>query len=206
MWKVAVAVRSPKDPVLRFLLGPRTRPRVRELVIAALLMPRLRPCAPTCSPRKHSRAMPEEQHRGTARELARRFARHPVWLTLAVYVLESQGDLSKVPATAEALADLYLEEIVRNQQQSPAEQVLALLRWVALLGTVNRADDASMKLIGEGSAVGDATQVRGKTRWSGGATSSRGERCEEPARRAEARRTARPRPDEMAFGQRRLRR
>ena len=79
-----------------------------------------------------------------------------------MYVLESQGDLSKVPATAEALADLYLEEIVGNQQQSPAEQVLALLRWVALLGTVNRADDASMKLIGEGSAVGDETQVRGR--------------------------------------------
>ncbi len=161
-WRVAVAVRSPKDPVLRFLLGPRMKPRVRELVIAAL------PDAAAeamCTDLLMSGAlatMPDAQRRDAARELARRFARHPVWLTLAVHVLESRGDLSRVPATAQALADSYLEEIVGSQQQSPAEQVLALLRWVALLGIVNRTDDASVKLIGDGSSVGDATEVRSR--------------------------------------------
>ena len=178
MWKVAVAVRSPKDPVLRFLRGPRMKPRVREIVIAAL--PHVAAEA-MCTDLLGSGAlatMPDDQRRDAAHELARRFARHPVWLTLAVHVLESRGDLSEVPATAEALADSYLDEIVGSQQESPAEQVLALLRWVALLGTVNRTDDASVKLIGDGSAVGDPTQVPKQACRSCGATSTRRARRE----------------------------
>ncbi|RYD66550.1 MAG: ATP-binding protein [Verrucomicrobiaceae bacterium] len=161
-WKVAVAVRSPKDPVLRFLRGPRVKPRVREFAIAAL--PDVAAEA-MCDDLLASGALgtlSDEKRRAVARELARRFAGHPVWLTLAVHMLESRSELSMVPATAKDLADFYLDEIVRSQQQSPPEQILALLRWVALLGTVNREDDATVKRIGDASAFGDLTEVRKK--------------------------------------------
>src|SRR5207245_9103381 len=71
-----------------------------------------------------------------------------------------QGDLTKVPQTAESLSDYYLEEIVRRQQQAPSDEVFALLRWVALIGTVNRADDATVRLLGNQSGIGDETAVR----------------------------------------------
>ena len=35
-WKVAVAVRSPNDPVVRFLLSPRMKPQVRNLPVSSL--------------------------------------------------------------------------------------------------------------------------------------------------------------------------
>ena len=161
-WKVAVTVRSPKDPVLRFLFAPRMKPRVQELPIAALLTTAAEGmCQDLLSSgplAEHTEAWRNE----AARELAHRFERHPVWLTLAVHVLETQGDLTKVPQTAEGLADCYLEEIVDRQQQAPSDQLLTLLRWVALIGSVNRDDDPTVKLLGDNSGIGDATAVREK--------------------------------------------
>jgi hypothetical protein len=75
-------------------------------------------------------------------------------------LVAGQEDLTKVPQTAEDLADRYLEEIVRHQQQPPSNQVLALLRWVALIGTVNREDDSIVRLLGKRSGIDDETTVR----------------------------------------------
>lgn len=159
-WKVAVAVRSPKDPVLRFLFAPRMRHRVRELPIAALSVTAAEGMCNDLLSSGPLANSAEEWRKDVARELARRFSRHPVWLTLAVHVLETQGDLTKVPQTAEGLADCYLEEIIRLQEHAPSDQVLALLRWIALIGTVNREDDSTIRLLGDGSGVGDKTTVR----------------------------------------------
>lgn len=159
-WKVAVAVRSPKDPVLRFLFAPRMEARVHELAIAALSTDAAEGmCNDLLSSGPLARSA-EDWRKGAVHELVRRFSRHPVWLTLAVHVLEKHGDLTKVPSTADELAACYLEEIVGLQQQAPREQALALLRWVALIGTVNREDDATVKLLGEGSSVADEAAVR----------------------------------------------
>lgn len=159
-WKVAVAVRSPKDPVLRFLFAPRMKPRVQELPIAALSAAAAEDMCNdllNSGPLAHSA---EEWRKDAACELVRRFSRHPVWLTLAVHVLETQGDLTQVPQTAEGLADSYLDEIVRRQQQASSDHVFALLRWVALIGTVNREDDPTVRLLAKGSGIGDETTVR----------------------------------------------
>jgi hypothetical protein len=159
-WKVAVAVRSPKDPVLRFLFAPRMKPRVQELPIDALSAAAAEEMCRDLLSSGPLGNRAEEWRKDAAHELARRFSRRPVWLTLAVHVLETQGDLTKVPQTAEDLADCYLEEIVNRQQQASHDQVLALLRWVALIGTVNREDDSTVKLLRDGSGVGDETAVR----------------------------------------------
>jgi hypothetical protein len=159
-WKIAVAVRSPKDPVLRFLRGARVKTRVRELSINPLPSADAeKMCVDLLSTGSLSTWSVEARNEA-ARVLAHRFAYHPVWLTLAVHSLESHGDLSKVPHTASALADSYLDEVISAQTDAPAAQIRELLRWVALVGTVNRTDDGLMKVIGEATAIGTETEVR----------------------------------------------
>lgn len=159
-WKVAVSVRSPKDPVLRFLRGARLRPRVEELPLAPL--PRDDAEAMCFELIKTGRlsSLPEVDQRTAAQQLSTRFARFPVWLTLAVQHLEDHGNLKQIPADAEALADEYLREVEQSQAEVPGEAVRSVLRWVALVGPVNREDEATLKLISEGSGASSVVALR----------------------------------------------
>jgi hypothetical protein len=161
-WKVAIAVRSQRDPVLGFLRAPRIRSRMQELPITALPLPAAEAMCNDLLRSGATGAISDAVRHSAARELARRFGRHPVWLTLAVHVLESRGELSEVPSTAQDLAASYLDEVTRRNGQDIDPATITVLRWVALLGTVNRADDATITLIGEGSAVGDLAEVRAR--------------------------------------------
>lgn len=159
-WKVVVAVRSPKDPVLRFLRGARMKQRVEELPLSPLPSADAEEmCFQLLKTGKRA-DLHDEAKRDAAQQLSRRFARHPVWLTLAVQHLEDHGDLTRVPTNAEALADEYLSEIERSQIDVTPESVRTMLRWVALLGTVNRQDDTAIKLIGEPCGIAAVVDVR----------------------------------------------
>jgi hypothetical protein len=159
-WKVVIAVRSPKDPVLRFLRGARMKQRVEELPLAPLLSADAEEmCFQLLETGKRA-DLPDEVKRVAARQLSQRFARHPVWLTLAVQHLEEHGDLKRVPSDAEALADEYLSEIEKSQTDVKPESVRTMLRWVALLGTVNRQDDSAIKLIEEHCGITSVVDVR----------------------------------------------
>ncbi len=159
-WKVAVAVRSPKDPVLRFLRGARMRLRVEELALLSLPLTDAEAMCFELLKTGKLAGLPEEDRRDAARQLSTRFARFPVWLTLAVQHLDDHGNLNQIPADAKALADEYLREVEQDQSEVPPATVRALLRWVALVGSVNREDDAAIKLIGEGSETGSVVEVR----------------------------------------------
>lgn len=159
-WKVAVTVRSPKDPVLRFLRGARMRSRVEELSLASLPAADAEAmCFALLKTGKLS-GLPEDDRRQAARQLSAQFARFPVWLTLAVQHLDDHGNLQQIPADAEALAEEYLREVEQGQSEVPPQAVRSLMRWVALLGTINREDDAAIKLIGDAIEVGSVVQVR----------------------------------------------
>ena len=158
-WKVAVAVRSPKDPVLRFLFGPRMKQSVTELPVDKLPdADAVDMCARLLSTGK-LKAVPEAQRLQAARDLSKRFSQHPVWLTLAVQHLEDRGDLSQVPASAKQLADDYLLEIGTHQSDVAPEVIRELLRWVALVGKVNREDQGILEHIGKASGAGSVTEV-----------------------------------------------
>ncbi len=159
-WKVVVAVRSPKEPVLRFLRGARRKQRVDELQVSPLPSADAEEmCFQLLKTGKRA-DLPDERKRDAARQLSRRFARHPVWLTLAVQHLEEHGDLTRVPEDAVALADEYLSEIEEDQADVAPASVRTMLRWVALLGTVNRHDDTAIKLIGEQCGISSLVDVR----------------------------------------------
>ncbi|MCU0691190.1 MAG: ATP-binding protein, partial [Polyangiaceae bacterium] len=159
-WKVVIAVRSPKDPVLRFLRGARMKQRVEELPLSPLPSADAEElCFQLLRTGKRAE-LPDEAKRDAARQLSRRFARHPVWLTLAVQHLEDRGDLNQVPNDAETLADEYLTEIERSQTDAAPESVRTMLRWVALFGAVNREDDTAVRLIGEPCGITSLVDVR----------------------------------------------
>lgn len=159
-WKILVAVRSPNDPVLRFLFGPRVRNQVQELAVGGL--PK-EAAEAMCSDLLASGALSsttESKRRDAAKELAQRFEAHPIWLTLAVRVLETSGNLSGVPTEAEGLADLYVGEIVDCQEAVPRDKLLALLRWIALIGTLDRNDSTTLSILVNETGLGNATAVR----------------------------------------------
>ncbi|NOK12155.1 ATP-binding protein [Corallococcus exercitus] len=161
-WKVVVAVRSPKDPVLRFLRGARMRQRVQELPLSPLPQADSEEMAFELLSTGRRTDWSDETKREAARRLSQRFSRYPVWLTLAIQHLEDQGDLKNVPESAEALADEYLLEIEQGQSNANAEEIRTLLRWVALVGTVNREDDSAVKLIGEPCGLTSLVEVRAR--------------------------------------------
>lgn len=159
-WKVVVAVRSPKDPVLRFLRLTRMRRRVEELHVFPLTTPDAEQmCFELLNTGKLAQSS-NKLKRDAARQLSQAFARHPIWLTLAIQHLEDHGDLKQVPADAGALADEYLFEIERQQSETTPESVRHLLRWIALIGTVNRQDDTTIKLIGDSIGVPSLVELR----------------------------------------------
>ena len=142
-----------------FSLG-RINNRVQQLPVEALAAPA---AEAMCSDLLSSGPMAggtADWRKKTASNLAERFDRHPVWLTLAVHVLETQGDLAKVPVTAAALADRYLDEVVHSERAADSEQIRSLLRGVALLGTVNRQEEAPIGLLTVLTGMGGPDTVR----------------------------------------------
>jgi hypothetical protein len=159
-WKVAVSVRSPKDPIFRFLRGARVKPRVEEFALASLPSADAEAMCFELLETGRLSGLPEDDRRKAAQQLSTRFARFPVWLTLAVQHLEDHGNLKQLPTDAEALADEYLCEVKQSQSEVPAETVRSVLRWVALVGPVNREDEATIELIREGIKANSIVAVR----------------------------------------------
>jgi hypothetical protein len=153
-WKIAVTARSTKDPVLHFILGPRMKHRSRELPLLPLRPESAEEMCRDLLDGGPSHRTPQARDR-IAHWLSERLDRHPIWLTLAVALLDRNGDLLELPATAEELADRYIEEVVESQKDYPKAQVQSILQWVAILGTVNREDDSACSFIAEKMATGD---------------------------------------------------
>lgn len=159
-WKIAITVRSPKDPVLKFLFSPRLKTSVDELPVAALPQGDAESMCVELLASGPLAWRPDEWRRTAGRTLAERFSRYPVWLTLAVHALETSGDLAKVPRTASELAEEYLSEVVGQQSDYSAATVLALLRWVALVGALNREDDTVVQLVTDRAQLKDLGSTR----------------------------------------------
>lgn len=159
-WKVVVSVRSTNDPVLRFIRRARIRPLVQELRLERL--PRAdaeEMCFQLLSTGRLANR-PEGVRRAAARQIGEQFARLPVWLTLAIKHLEDHGDLHNIPADVEGLADEYLVEIENSQPAISSDSIREMLRWVALIGTVNRQDGSTVKLLGQRCGLNSDTEVR----------------------------------------------
>jgi hypothetical protein len=160
-WKVIVATRSPKDPVLQFLRGPRLSPRVHTLALDPLSTSAAVAMCVDLLMSGPSASRGIEWNTEAATELARRFGNHPVWLTFAVHQLEAHGDLHKVPEHASQLADTYLAEIIQSQDSAQSGTIKELLRWIALFGTLNRENTFILQVLATETRVGEIVTVLG---------------------------------------------
>ena len=159
-WKIAIIVRSPKDPVLKLLSDPSMKPTFERLCVDALPQS---DAESMCSYLINSGTLanePSEWRVNAGRKLAKHFSSHPVWLTLAVHLLESTGELTKIPKEAEGLAEYYLSEVADKQSDYDSETVRTLLRWVALVGTLDRENDTTIKFIAQQAQLSDSNTAR----------------------------------------------
>jgi len=141
-WKVAIAVRSPNDPVLKYLQEKRTSQIVEELPLEPLKESAAIAFCQELLKFGVLQAQTADWQKESATWIAQHYDRYPLWMAIAVKLLESKSNLETMPQEADGLASEYLEEILTQQQNIPREQVLNLLRWTALFNTVNREDTA----------------------------------------------------------------
>jgi hypothetical protein len=146
-WKIVISVRSPKDPVLGFLRSPKLKRRTKEICLEKLPDEDARDVCLDLLESGPLASKTIEWKVEAANSLAKRSSNHPIWVTLAVSSLEKHGHLGAVPETAEGLADEYLHEVFHLQNCLPADQLKKALRWVALLGIVNREDGVVMSVL-----------------------------------------------------------
>jgi hypothetical protein len=158
-WKVAVAVRSPKDPVFRFLRSPKLSHRVEELEVKPLGRTS---AEALCAELLGGGALGSwglERVVEAASWLAVRFSNLPVWMTLAVRALEKKRSLAEMPDDVAGLAELYIEEIVA-QDSVDSGSLRSVLEWIALYGVVNREDDATVASIALAVGLHGADKLR----------------------------------------------
>lgn len=151
-WKVVIAVRSPKDPVLQFLRRPRVASKVCEAPVGKLVEKAARQMCEALLRKGPLKELPDGEMGEITKALARRFNGHPIWMELAVHLLEKNNDLAALPTDSSALAEKYIEEIYTQGKFAP-EEIRGVMRWVALLGTVNRESSAHIAILQEGSGV-----------------------------------------------------
>lgn len=146
-WKVAIAVRSPNDLVLKYLQEPRIHQIVEELPLAPL---EESAAVAFCKELMEFGFLQEKTtdwKLGAATLIAQNYDYHPIWMAIAIKLLESKGNLETMPKEVEGLASQYLKEIIKQEQSLHSAQISNLLQWTALFDTVNREDTAVMEWI-----------------------------------------------------------
>lgn len=150
-WKVAISVRSHKDPVLRFLSDAKIRSRVTFLPVKALPS---ESSVEMCEGLLRSGNLGAEtdswiEH--ASKQIAQNFSSHPIWISVAVSVLERDGNLARLPKATSGLMELYYEELVIGLSL----EVVDLINYVALIGVVNSDQNDAIELICKETGVSE---------------------------------------------------
>ncbi len=136
-WKVIVAVRRPKDPIIESLKNKDGTLAAEELSVA-----------PLSEPESIALAKANLESLGTKTprndflcRLAKIAAGHPVWLMLACRLIAKGRNLSEL-VTMSAIASLYVNEIINEGAPDPTskERRKNVLRWLCLLQPLNIED------------------------------------------------------------------
>jgi hypothetical protein len=157
-WKVIIAVRTPRDPVIRALTDPRERLLAPACELVALSEETAtRYATALLGPL----TMSDEDRRRITHWLAEVCGRVPIWMTVAVSLLESGADLLRqLPRDQFEIAQRYLRDILDHTRPEIADpqQLLRFLRWVAVAQPVNRHSEAEMTALATACAL-DAAAV-----------------------------------------------
>ncbi|MEA5553853.1 ATP-binding protein [Anabaena cylindrica UHCC 0172] len=158
-WKVAIAVRSFNDLVLKYVKESGIRPMVEKLQLSALEKSE---AVTFCQELLESGSL-QTQTADWKTQAATWIAQHydyPIWMAIAIKLLESKGNLETMPQEVKGLASEYLEKIITQKQNIPQEQIKNLLHWIALFNTINRKDTAVMDWIKTKVGCRNSTELK----------------------------------------------
>ncbi len=164
-WKVVVAVRSPKDSVIEFLHHPRMNKRRTELPLLPLDASAAREvCLALFEAAPSLRSQADSWKDLAIRKIAS-LSRYkdghlPVWMVMCVHVLQQHQELSRLPETSTDFAAAYLKEAYVAQGDYKPEKVETLVRWIALLGAVNREDQSVLDFLSRRSGFEDQGDLK----------------------------------------------
>ncbi|OQA88369.1 MAG: hypothetical protein BWY28_01583 [bacterium ADurb.Bin236] len=159
-WKVALTVRSPKDPIFRYLESSRMKSNCEFIDLKPITDNATEFCLGLINSSNSFSEHPDDWKQNAAEIISSKYDGFPIWISLAIHILEKKGRVGDFPDTADELAEEYLREIYSEQDDFPKEHVQGLLRWTALIRTVNREDDALLKIILNETGIGDITKLR----------------------------------------------
>nr|WP_288913177.1 hypothetical protein [uncultured Pseudomonas sp.] len=142
-WKVAISVRSPKDPILRFLSDVKNKSRVQFLPVKMLPSESAIQMCESLLRSGKLKSHPDSWLKRASAQIAKNYSSHPIWISIAVKVLERDGDLSQLPSATVDLMEMYYGELISRLPS----QVVSLINYVALVGVLNREEADVVELI-----------------------------------------------------------
>jgi len=157
-WKVAITVRSPNDLVLRYIQSTKIRPIVQELLLEPLEKGAAVAFCQELMEFDSLQKKTTDWKIQAATWIAQRYE-YPVWMAMAIKILDGKGSLETMPQEVEGLASEYLEEIITLQKNTPHEHIRNLLQWLALFNTINREDASVMEWIKIKTGCKNLTQL-----------------------------------------------
>lgn len=158
-WKVIVAVRSPNDPVLKALATVPQNIRAAPISLAPLTTERSLQLASALIENSSLNSQPLVRKNDAAQHLSLIADRYPIWIALAVNILAAKGSLASLPKDSNEIAKIYLDEVVNRaiQRSCTQEQLLELLRWLAIYEEIDIENSGLVSFIASQLRLTDAS-------------------------------------------------
>jgi hypothetical protein len=159
-WKVILAVRSPKDPVLKAVSNMSGTLKEDALVLPPLTPEQSKTLALELINGCPLASLLENQKQDIAEHLSHLADRYPIWIAMAVNVLVKHGDLSSLPTDADDIATKYLNEVVElgTTHTCSSHQLLETLRWLAIYEEIDVEDSPLVQFLSSEAGFADTTQ------------------------------------------------
>jgi DNA-binding transcriptional ArsR family regulator len=150
-WKIAIAVRSWKDPIVRALQHPKRTQWLETLRLEPLSTSE---CIDMCHKLFETGKLADADKDWldeSAKTLGRRFSGYPIWISLAVHLMEEEGTLANFYDMAKALCCYYVDEALGKGTNS--DELTCVFRRVALIAPLNCEDESQIEDIAKRCGV-----------------------------------------------------
>jgi hypothetical protein len=142
-WKAVIASRYPGDPALKPILTPSVRRHCREAALTALKTEAARTMCRELIERSQLNSAPDHWKNNTIEVLPKLCSNYPIWIAMAVELLERGEDLDSL-VTANGVAARYAELALSEDAGATNPQLLAVARAISMFAPVNCDETAPL--------------------------------------------------------------
>jgi len=143
-WKMLVSAKSPNDPVIKLIESPKVKKHVFSFQLEPLVKDSVLELSRNLIDSGDLNVKPDEWKISASKMLSNNFDGFPIWIYLAVSLLESHGNLSEIPENSKDLCDSYLKEIYTKQDSFEPDDIKSTLSFIALMGRLNRQEESQI--------------------------------------------------------------